>query len=152
MHRLRCSSIFLQSHYSNRLSPDGRWANIGNIERRRPIVGWHRHRYLPIFWSANAFFFVEAPKLKVSLADLSIFRDFVIVETSGNGRHFISWNRPKVASSSGVNRPTITRRSVDNILSNNRRKTDARYRPSFGQLSPDCRPIINFGTSMCHIV
>ena len=43
----------------------------------------------------------------------------------------------------GVNRPLIARRSVDDILSKNRRQTDAGYRPSFGRWSPDCRPIIN---------
>ena len=71
------------------------------------------------------------------------------------GRHFevfSSWYRPMVARSSGVYRPTIARRSVDDILSKNRRLTDAGYRPSFGRWSPDCRPIVNFGLYMCFIV
>ena len=154
-------SFILQSHYPNRRSPDGRWAKNEKIGRRRPIVGRRRHRFWQIFWSADDFF-VEAPKLKVSLTDLPIFRGFVIGEASGDGRPmigrqspdflkiFLSWYRPKVARSSGVNRPTIARRSVDDILSKNRRQTDARYRPSFGRWSPDCRPIINFG--LCYIV
>ena len=56
---------------------------------------------------------------------------------------FSSWYRPMVDRSSGVYQPTIARRSADDILSKNRRQTDAGYRPSFGRWSPDCRPIIN---------
>ena len=130
-------SIILQSHYPNRRSPDGRWAKNEKIGRR-----WHW--FWQIFWSADAFF-VEAPKLKVSLTNPPIFRGFVIGEASADGRPMIgrqsadflkifsSWYRPKVAQSSGVNRPTIARRSVNDILSKNRRQTDARYRPSFGR-------------------
>ena len=153
--------VILQSHYPNRRSPDGRWAKNGKIGRHRPIVGRHRSRFLQIFWSADDFF-VEATKLKVSLTDPPIFRGFVIGEASGDGRPmigrqsadflkiFTSWNRPTVARSSGVNRPLIARWSVDDILSNNRRQTDAWYRPSFGRRSPDCRPIITF--HLCYIV
>ena len=154
-------TFILQSHYPNRRSPDGWWAKNSKIGRRRPIVGRRRHRFWQIFWSADDFF-VEAPKLKVSLTDPPIFMGFVIGEASGDGRLMIgrqsadilkifsSWYRPTVARSSGVNRPTIARRSVDDILSQNRRQPDAGYRPSFGRWSPDCRPIINFG--LCYIV
>ena len=79
------------------------------------MVGRRRHRFWQIFWSADDFF-VEAPKLKISLTDPPIFMGFVIGEASGDG-----------------------------ILSKNRRQKDAGYRPSFGRWSPDCRPIINFG-------
>ena len=133
LHRLakdHWRGFILQSHYPNRRSPDGRWAKIGKIGRRRPIVGRHRHRFWLIFWSADEFF-VEAPKLKVSLTDPPIFRGFVIGEASGDGRPMIGRQsadylkkfspcyRPKVARSSGVNRPTIARRSVDDILPKN---------------------------------
>ena len=156
-------SVILQSHYQNRQSPDAWWAKNGKIGRRRPIVGRRRHRFWQNFWSADDFF-VEAPKLKVSLTDLPIFRDFVIGETSGDGRPMIdrhsavilkifsSRYRPKVARSSGFNRPTIARRSIDDILSNNLRQTDAGYRPSFGRWSPNCRSIRNCGVYMCDIV
>ena len=46
---------------------------------------------------------------------------------------FLSWYRAKVARSSGVNRPTIARRSVDDNSSKNRRQTDTGYRPSYGR-------------------
>ena len=153
--------LILQSHYPNRRSPDGRWAKIGKIGRRRPIVGRRWHRFWKIFWSADDFF-VEAPKLKVSLTDPPIFMGFVIGEASGDGRPMIgrqsadflkifsSRYRLKVARSSGVNRPTIARRSVDDISTKNRRQTGSEYRPSFGRWSPDCRPIINCG--LCFIV
>ena len=141
---MKFQSLILQSHYPNRQSPDGRWAKYVKIGRRRPIVGRRRHRFWMIFWSADDFF-VEAPKLKVSLTDPPIFRGFVIGEASGDGRPIIgrqsadvlkifsSWYRPKVARSSGVNRPTIDRRSVDDNLSKNRRQTDTGYRPSYGR-------------------
>ena len=80
--------FILQSHYPNRWSPDGRRAKIGKIGRRRPIVGRRWHRFWKIFWSADDFF-VEAPKLKVSLTDPPIFRGFVIGEASGDGRPMI---------------------------------------------------------------
>ena len=120
-----------------------------------------RHQFWQIIWSADDFF-VEAPKLKVSLTDPPICMGFVIGEASGNGRPMIgwqsadflkivsSWYRLKVARSSGVNRPMIGRRSLDDILSKNRRQTDAGYRPSFCRCSPDCRLVINFG--LCYIV
>ena len=87
---------------------------------------------------------------------------FVIGDASGDGRPkiarqsadflkiFLSRYRPKVARSSGVNRPTIVRRSVDDISSKNCLQIYAGYQPSFGRWSPDCRPIINF--SLCSIV
>ena len=138
----------LQSHYPNRRSADGRRAKFWKIGRRRPIVGRHRHRFWLIFWSADDFF-VEAPKLKVSLTDPPIFIGFVIGESSGDDRpmigrqsadawkKFSSWYRLEVARSLGVNRPTIARRSVDAILSKNHRQTDAGYRPMVARLSAD---------------
>ena len=147
------NSLILQSHYPYRRSADGQWAKIWKIGRRRPIVGRHRHRFWLIFWSADDFF-VEAPMLKVSLTDPPIFRGFAIGGPSGDGRpmigrqsadflkKFTSWYPPTVARSTGVNRPTIARRSVDDLLSKNRRQTDAGCRPSFGRWSPDCRSII----------
>ena len=149
MKSVRGIDLILQSHYPNRRSPDGRWAKNGKIGRRRPIVGRRRHRFWKIFWSADDFF-VEAPKLKVSLTDPPIFRGFVIGEASGDGRPMIgrqsadfltifsSWYRPKVARSSGVNRPTIARRSVDDILSN----TVGRQTPDIGRHSADDRPTV----------
>ena len=118
-------------------SGDRRWAKIGKIGRRR-------HRFWRIFWSDDAFF-VEAPKLKVSLTDRPIFKSFEIGEASGDGHPMISrqsadglrkfpfWYWWMVARSLGVNRPTITRQSVDDILSKNCLQTDAVYWPlSFG--------------------
>ena len=122
----------------------------------------NRRRFWQIFLSADNFF-VEAPKLKVSLTDPLISRGFDIGEASGDGcpmidrqsddilKTFSSRYRPKVARSSGINRPTIARLSVDDILSNNCRQTDAGYGPSFGRWSPDYRPIINFVLYMCFI-
>ena len=139
--------VILQSHYQNRRSADGRRAKFSKIGRRRPNVGRRQHRFWLNFWSADDFF-VEAPKLKVSLTDPPIFMGFVIGEASGDGRpmigrqsadvlkKFTSWYRPKVARSSCVNRPTITRRSVDEFLSKNRRQTDA----DIGRHSADGRP------------
>ena len=80
--------IILQSHYPNRRSADGRRAKFGKIGRRRPIVGGRRHRFWLNFWSADDFF-VEAPKLKVSLTDPPIFIGFVIGEASGDNRPMI---------------------------------------------------------------
>ena len=123
----------------------------GDVGRLSADIGTDFCRF---FWSADDFF-VEAPKLKVSLTDQPIFRGFIIGEASGDGRpmigrqsadflkKFTSWYRPTVARSSGVNRPLIARRSVNDILSKNRRQTDADDRPSFGRWSPDCRPMIN---------
>ena len=97
------------------------------------------------FFRRSMTFFAEAHKLKVSLTDLPIFRGFVIGEASGDGRPMIdrqsadilkifsSQYQLKVARSSGVNRKTIGTRSVDDIISNNHRQTDAGYRPSFGR-------------------
>ena len=153
---ISCTRLILQSHYPNRLSADGRRAKFWKIGRRRPLVGRRRYRFWLNFWSADDFF-VEAPKLKVSLTDPPIFIGFVIGEASGDGRpmigrqsadvlkKFTSWYRPKVARSSGVNRPTIARRSVDEVLSKNRRQTEA----DIGRWSPDCRPIIKCG--LCYI-
>ena len=139
-------------------------------------------------------FFVEAPKLKVSLIDPLIYMSFVFGEASGDSRPmigwqsgdvlkrftswslcnrsfwwrlcvlsfgfrifcwyrgfchrtgsdlllFLSWHRPKVAWSLGVNQPTIARRSIVEVLSEIRQQTDAdvgRYKPR----SLECRPII----------
>ena len=77
--------LILQSHYPNRRSADGLRAKFWKIGRRRPIVGRRRHRFWLNFWSADDFF-VEAPKLKVSLTDPPIFMGFVIGEASGDGR------------------------------------------------------------------
>ena len=82
------STVILQSHYPNRRSADGRRAKFWKIGRRRSIVGRHRHRFWLIFWSADDFF-VEAPKLKVSLTDPPIFIGFVIGEASGDDRPMI---------------------------------------------------------------
>ena len=132
--------LILQSDYLNRRSADGRRAKFWKIGRRR-------HRFWLNFLSADDFF-VEAPKLKVSLTDPPIFMGFVIDEASGDGRpmigrqsadvlkKFTSWYRPKVARKSGVNRPTIARRSVDKFLSKNRQQTDA----DIGRYSADGRP------------
>ena len=80
--------VILQSHYPNRRSANGWRATFWKIGRRRPIVGRRRHRFWLNFWSADDFF-VEAPKLKVSLTDPPIFMGFVIVEASGDGRPMI---------------------------------------------------------------
>ena len=93
-----------------------------------------------IFFPADDFF-VEASQFKVSLTYPPIFIGFVLGEASDDGRpmigrpsadvlkKFTERNRPKFARSSGVNRPTIARQSVDHIKSKNRRHTDAVYRP-----------------------
>ena len=143
--------VLLQSHYPNRQSADGRRAKFWKIGRRRPIVDRRRHRFWLNFWSADDIF-VEAPKLKVSLTDPPIFMGFVIGEASGDCRpmigrqsadvfkKFTPWYRPKVARSSGVNRPTIARRSVDEDLSKIRRQTDAdigRHSADVARLSAD---------------
>ena len=80
--------LILQSHYPNRRSADSRRAKFWKIGRRRPIVGRHRHRFWLILWSADDFF-VEAPKLKVSLTDPPIFIGFVIGEATGDDRPMI---------------------------------------------------------------
>ena len=141
--------LILQLHYANRRSADGRRTKFWKIGRCRPIVGRRRHRFWLNFRSADDFF-VEAPKLKVSLTDPPIFMGFVIGEASGDGRpmidrqsadvlkKFTSWYRPKVARSSGVNRLTIARRSVDEVLPKNRRQTDA----DIGRHSADGRPTV----------
>ena len=84
------------------------------------------------------------------------FIGFVIGEASGDDRpmierqsadvlkNFSSWYRPKVAWSSGVNWPTIARRTVDAILSKSHRQTDDGYRLSFGRWSPDARLTANY--------
>ena len=74
--------------HANRRSANGWRATFWKIGRRRPIVGRRRHRFWLNFWSADDFF-VEAPKLKVSLTDPPIFMGFVIVEASGDGRPMI---------------------------------------------------------------
>ena len=142
------SSVILQSHYPNRRSPDGRWAKNGKIGRRRPIVGRRRHRFWQIFWSADDFF-VEAPKLKVSLTDPPIFRGFVIGEASGDGRPMIgrqsadflkifsSWYRSKVARSSGDDRQTVGRWHFIKEPSADRRRISAVIRPMIARLSAD---------------
>ena len=86
----------------------------GDVGRLPADIGTNFCRF---FLSADDFF-VEAAKLKVSLTDSPIFIGFVIGEASGDGRPwsadflkiFSSWYRPKVARSSGANRPTIARR------------------------------------------
>ena len=114
--------LILQSHYPNRRSADGRWAKNGKIGRRRPIVGRRRHRFWQIFWSADDFF-VEAPKLKVSLTDPPIFIGFVIGEASGDSR------------------PMIGRQSADilNIFHHDIGQGSPDHRASIGRRSPDGR-------------
>ena len=63
---------------------------------------------------------------------------------------YTCYGRPTVAWPSGVNRPTIGRWPVDDIISNTRRQTVARYLPSFARCSADCQPIISHG--LRHIV
>ena len=71
-------------------------------EEVRPTVGiptpyWHASssksktvpKHFPLERSIFDDFFVEAPKLKVSLTDPPIFRGFVIGEASGDGRPII---------------------------------------------------------------
>ena len=85
----------------------------GKIGRRRPIVGRRRHRFWKIFWSADDFF-VEAPKLKVSLTDPPIFRGFVIGEASGDGRPMIGRRfEDFFIMISAEGRPIIGRQSAD---------------------------------------
>ena len=133
-------------YYSHITQTDGRWAKNGKIGRRRP-------RFWKIFWSADDFF-VEAPKLKVSLTDPPIFRGFVIGEASGDGR-------PMIGRQSADNRPTfwrffhhdIGRRSPDHRASIGRRLPDGRsmtiyqrtvdrQTPDIGRHTADNRPTV----------
>ena len=134
--------IILQSHYLNRRSADGRRAKFWKIGRRR-------HRFWLNFWSADDFF-VEAPKLKVSLTDPPIFMGVVIGEASGDGRPMIGRRFKEInIMISAEGRPIIGRQSADDRQTVGRwvfiKESSAdrrRYRPSFGRWSPDCRPII----------
>ena len=112
-------------YYSHITQTDGRPTvgeqNFGKSGGRRPIVGRRRHRFWLIFWSADDFF-VEAPKLKVSLTDPPIFIGFVIGETSGDDR------------------PTVGRRFEEIfIMIFGQRSPD--HRASIGRRSPDGRPM-----------
>ena len=125
--------------YSNKTY--GRWSKSLNTSGDVGTnFGW-------FFWSADDFF-VEAPKLKVSLSDPPIFRGFVVGDASGDGRPMIgrqsadflkifsSCCRPKVARSSGVNRPTIS--SLDG-----RSMTFPKCCPIVGRWTADDRPMQN---------
>ena len=152
-------ALILQSHYPNRRSVSQKWENWAISADCRPTS-------VPIVadFMVGRRIFCRNTQVKSFVDRSADFQVFVIGEASGDGRLMIgrpsvdflkifsSWYRPKVARSLGVNRPTIARWSVDDILSKNRRKTDAGYRPSFSRWSPDCRSIINVGLYMCYIV
>ena len=66
------------------------------------------------FGRPTTFFFVEAPKLKVSLTDQPIFRGFVIVEASGDGRPMMGRRFDDFfIMISAEGRPIIGRQSAD---------------------------------------
>ena len=140
--------LILQSYYPNRRSPDGRWAKTGEIGRRRPIVGRRRHRFWQIFWSADDCV-CRSTQVK-SFVDRSadfhgfchrwsvgrwspddrptigrLFEDYFIM-ISAEGRLII------------IGRQSVDdRQTVDDILSKNRRQTDAGYQPMIARLSAD---------------
>ena len=163
-------SLILQSHYPYRRSADGRWAKIWKIGRRRPIVGRHRHRFWLIFWSADDFF-VEAPKLKVSLTDPPIFCGFAIGGSVGRlspddrptvGRLFgeiyimISADgRPIIGRQSADDRQTVGRwlvieRTVKEPSADTCR-TSAVIRPMIARLSADHKTYFNVILFSMHI-
>ena len=107
------------------------------------IVGRCLHRFWQIFLSADAFF-VEAPKLKVSLTDPPIFRGFVIGEESGDGRPMIgqqSANFLKIFHHD-IDRASIGQRSPDGWSMTFFQKTVGRQTPDIGRHSADDRPTI----------
>ena len=117
----KCSHDWYYSHITQ---TDGR-PMVGEPKwENRAIVGRRRHRVWQIFWSADNFF-VEAPKLKVSLTDPPIFRGFVIGEASGDDRrwsadigrwHFIKEPSADRRQISAVIRPMIARLSANHKL------------------------------------
>ena len=152
----KIEKIILQSHYPNRQSPDGRWAKNGKIGRRRPIVDRRRHRFWKIFWSADDFF-VEAPKLKVSLTDPPIFRGFVIGEASGDGRPMIGPTIGRlfedffvmnIGRRSPDHRASIGRRSPDGRSMTFYQRTVGRQTPDIGRHSADDRPTVGRSLSL----
>ena len=76
-------------------------------------------------------FYVESTKLKVSLIDPPIFRDFVIDEASGDCRPMIDQKSPR---SSSVIRSTITRRAIDDMI--------LKYQRTVGRQPPDIENLI----------
>ena len=102
-------------------------------------IGRRRHRFWQNFWSADDFF-VEAPKLKVSLTDPPIFRGFVIGEASGDDRSTIGrFFHHDIGRKSPDHRASIGRRSADG-------RSMTFYQRTVGRQTPDIdrRPIINF--------
>ena len=128
----------LKSNYPNRRSPDGRWAKIGKVGRRR-------HRFLLILGRPTTFF-VEAPNLKVSLTDPPIFRGFVIGEASGDGRPMIGRQSADFLKKFYH---VIGRRSAKHRASIGRRSPDGRsmtfYRRAVGRQTPDigCKSVVD---------
>ena len=125
--------LILQSHYPNRRSADGLRAKFGKFGRRRPIVGRRRHRFWLMFSSADVFFCrsTQVKSFVYRSADFhGICHRWSVGRWSPDDRptfwrnlhHVIGRRLPNHRASI---RPTIARRSVDDVLSKNRRQTDA---------------------------
>ena len=116
-------------------------------------VGRHWHRFWQIFWLADDFF-VEAPKLKVSLTDPPIFMGFVIGEASGDGRpiigrqsaDFLKSFHYDIGRQSAVDRQRVGRWHFIREPSADRRRISTVIRPMITRLSA----IINY--CLCYIV
>ena len=129
----------LQSHYpppKKKKKKNGRWAKIGKIGRRRPIVGRHWHRFWIIFWLADDIF-CRSTQVKSFVIRSTDFQEFC--------------RRWSVGRWSADSRPNSWRNFHHDI---DRSSPD--HRASIGQLSPDgpsmtfdqrtvcIRPNINF--------
>ena len=119
------------------------------------MVGRCRHRFWLNFWSADDFF-VETPKLKVSLTDPPIFIGFVIGEASGDGRPMIDRRleefcimisvkgRQIIGRQSADDRQTVGRRG----LTKNRRQRDAHI----GRHSADGCPTVGRSLNVIYVI
>ena len=125
----------LPSHYQT--------DKTGKTGGRRQIVDRRRQRFC---FLVGRRLFSDAPKLKVSLTDPPIFRDFVIVEASGDSLRMISQPFEEKIMISAEGRPIIGCQSADDRQAVG--KWHFSKQPSTDKLgwwSPDYRPIINFG-------
>ena len=152
MPNIKSLSLILQSHYPNRRSPDGRWAKIGKIGRRRPIDGRHRHRFWLIFWSADKFF-CRSTQVKSFVDRSADFQGFCHRRSVGRwspddrptvGRLFeeifimlSAEGRPFIGRQSADDRQTIGRWHFTKELSVDRLWISAVSRPMIARLSTD---------------
>ena len=105
-----------------------------------------------IFFIGRRLFFVEAPKLKVSLTDPPIFMGFFIGEASGEYRPTVSrrfevtsWQRSMVARSIG-------RLSPDDRSMTFYQRTVGRQTPDIDRHSADDRPTVGRSLSLVCVI